>query len=96
MLLWSVLIDVPTHLHEVDCPVVLAQGTRDLLSGGQTPRYLFLVPGSRFRPLVRAGHAPQSDTPEEIVRLVHDAASASRPLLNHRVDEHHQIKEARA
>ena len=78
MLCWSVLLDVPTGLREVDCPVVLAQGVRDLLSGGQTPRYLLLVPGSRFRPLLRAGHAPHSDTPDAIVELVHRATRAGQ------------------
>jgi pimeloyl-ACP methyl ester carboxylesterase len=78
MLWWSVLVDIPTGLDEIDCPVVLAQGTRDLLAGGQTPRYLLLVPGSRFEPLFRSGHAPHSDTPDEIVRLVHEAVRSSR------------------
>jgi pimeloyl-ACP methyl ester carboxylesterase len=78
MLWWSVLVDVPTGLREVDCPVVLAQGVRDVLSGGQTPRYLLLVPGSRFQPLRRAGHAPHSDSPDDIVDLVHEATGAGR------------------
>jgi len=76
MLLWAVLADVPAGLSEVDCPVVLAQGSRDLLSGGQTPRYLLLVPGSTFHPLLRAGHAPQSDTPDVIIELVDEATRA--------------------
>ena len=78
MLWWSVLLDVPTRLRDVDCPVLLAQGVRDLLSGGQTPRYLPLVPRSRFQPLLRAGHAPHSDTPDAIVELVHRATHAGR------------------
>jgi hypothetical protein len=41
---------------------------------GQTVRYLPVVPRSRFRPLVAAGHAPQSDRPETIVRLVEQTA----------------------
>jgi pimeloyl-ACP methyl ester carboxylesterase len=95
MLWWSVLLDVPLGLHDVDCPVVLAQGTRDLLSGGQTPRYLFLVPGSRFRPLPGAGHAPHSDAPDEIVTLVRDATSASRSVLDHPTEVHDQTRAAR-
>ena len=58
---WSVLVDLPTGMSDIDCPVVLAQGTCDLLSGGQAPRYLFLVPGSRFHPL----YAP-TDTHQQI------------------------------
>jgi pimeloyl-ACP methyl ester carboxylesterase len=73
LLWWAVLADVPIGLEEIDCPVVLTQGTADLIAGGQTPRFLALVPGSRFRPLVGAGHAPQSDAPGAIVRLVREA-----------------------
>jgi pimeloyl-ACP methyl ester carboxylesterase len=73
-ILWcGVLADVPTGLDEIECPVVLAQGTADWISGGQTPRFLLAVPGSRFRPLYGAGHAPQSDVPAAIVGLVHEA-----------------------
>ena len=39
-----------------------------MISGGQTPRYLAAVPG--------AGHAPLSDTPDAVVRLVDEAAAA--------------------
>jgi pimeloyl-ACP methyl ester carboxylesterase len=77
MLWWTVAADVPTGLDRIDCPVVLAQGTRDLLSGGQTPRFLLTVPGSRFQPLLRSGHAPQSDSPDELVRLVHESTRRS-------------------
>jgi pimeloyl-ACP methyl ester carboxylesterase len=74
-MLWhAILADLPTGLDDVDCPVVLAQGLLDGISAGQTPRYLLVVPGARFEPLLAAGHAPQSDTPEAIVALVHEAA----------------------
>ncbi|MCO1659780.1 alpha/beta fold hydrolase [Pseudonocardia humida] len=79
LLWWAVLADVPLGLEEIDCPVILAQGTADLIASGQTPRFLALVPGSRFRPLVGAGHAPQSDAPGAILRLVHDATRAAGP-----------------
>lgn len=82
MLWWSVLADVPSGMDDIDCPVVLAQGTRDLLSGGQTPRFRFLVRGSRFHPLLRAGHTSHSDSPDDIVRLVHEATRASRARVD--------------
>jgi pimeloyl-ACP methyl ester carboxylesterase len=63
MLWWGILADVPTGLGRIDCPVILAQGTADLVAVGQTPRYLAAITGARFVPLVGAGHAPQSDTP---------------------------------
>ncbi len=76
-LLWGVLLDLPTGLRRIKVPVVLAQGTADLIGGGQTPRFLFLIPGSRFVPLWGAGHAPQSDAPTAIIDLVHRAAAAA-------------------
>jgi len=76
--LWhGVLADVPTGLEDVDCPVLLAQGVLDGIAAGQTPRYLLVVPGARFRPLAAAGHAPQSDRPEAILRLLREARDAA-------------------
>ena len=72
---WGLLLDVPSRLDRIACPVLLVQGTSDWIAGGQTVRYLPLVPGSRFRPLLGAGHAPQSDRPRTLVRLVQQAAA---------------------
>jgi pimeloyl-ACP methyl ester carboxylesterase len=66
----GLMLDVPRGMDRIDCPVTLVQGTADLIASGQTVRYLPLIPGSRFRPLFAAGHAPQSDRPTTIVRLV--------------------------
>jgi pimeloyl-ACP methyl ester carboxylesterase len=73
-LVWGLLLDVPRGLDRIDCPVTLVQGVADWVASGQTVRYLPLVPRSRFRPLLWAGHAPQSDRPRTIVRLVEDTA----------------------
>lgn len=78
-LFWATLADVPAGFEQVDSPVVLAQGAGDVVALGQTPRFLLLVPGSRFRLLPWAGHAPMSDVPEEVVRLVHEAADLAGP-----------------
>ncbi len=79
-LLWGLLLDVPRGLDRIDCPITLVQGVADWVASGQTVRYLPLVPGSRFVPLLWAGHAPQSDRPRTIVRLVEEAAgSAGQP-----------------
>ncbi|SDN46621.1 alpha/beta fold hydrolase [Geodermatophilus sp. DSM 45219] len=72
-LLWGLMLDVPRGLDRIDCPVTLVQGVADWVASGQTVRYLPLVPGSRFVPLTWAGHAPQSDRPRRIVRLVLEA-----------------------
>jgi pimeloyl-ACP methyl ester carboxylesterase len=77
MLWWAILVDLPTGTERIDCPVVLAQGTADVIAAGQTPRYLCLIAGSRFVPLLGAGHAPQSDVPGAIVRLVRRATGAA-------------------
>lgn len=75
MLLWGLLLDMPRGLDGITCPVTLVQGAGDWISSGQTVRYLPLVPGSRFRPLLAAGHAPQSDRPRTLVRLVERTAA---------------------
>lgn len=77
MLWWGILADIPTGLDRVDCPVILAQGTADLVAVGQTPRYLAAIADARFVPLVGAGHAPQSDTPAAILALVREATAAA-------------------
>jgi pimeloyl-ACP methyl ester carboxylesterase len=77
---WAVLADMPLNLEKIDCPVVLAQGTVDMMSSIQTPRYLAFIPRSRFQPLVGAGHAPQSDAPRTILQLVAEATAAARSL----------------
>jgi pimeloyl-ACP methyl ester carboxylesterase len=74
---WAVLLDVPLGLEKIKCPVVLAQGTVDMMSTAQTLRYLAMIPQSRFQPLLGAGHAPQSDAPGAILGLVRDAATAA-------------------
>ena len=79
-LLWGLLLDVPRGLDRINCPVTLVQGVADGVASGQTVRYLPLVPGSRFRPLLWAGHAPQSDRPRTIVRLVEEAARRAGQL----------------
>lgn len=52
-----------------------------MIAVGQTPRYLAAVPTARFVPLLGAGHAPQSDTPDAILQLVRRAGAAARPAL---------------
>jgi pimeloyl-ACP methyl ester carboxylesterase len=74
-LLWALMLDVPRGLDRIDCPVTLVQGVADWIASGQTVRYLPLIPASRFIPLLWAGHAPQSDRPRTIVRLVEETAA---------------------
>jgi pimeloyl-ACP methyl ester carboxylesterase len=81
MLWWGILTDVPTGLERIDCPVILAQGTADLVAVGQTPRYLAGIPTARFVPLLGAGHAPQSDTPDALLALVRQATAQATAAL---------------
>ena len=57
MLWWAILQDVPTGLHRVDCPVMLAQGAVDVV-GADRPALPGADPGLRFTLLPGAGHAP--------------------------------------
>jgi pimeloyl-ACP methyl ester carboxylesterase len=79
---WAVLVDVPVGLEKIECPVVLAQGTVDVMSSPQTLRYLSMIPGSRIEPLLGGGHAPHSDAPEAILRLVRESTGAARSVEN--------------
>jgi pimeloyl-ACP methyl ester carboxylesterase len=84
-LLWfAVLSDLPLSLRITGTPVILAQGTADILAGGQTPRYRLLVPGADFEPLPGAGHAPQSDSPTAIIELVRRAVAAAHSRASSR------------
>lgn len=76
--LWNaIIIDVPTGLGDIDCPVIVAQGAFDVIGSGQTPRYAPLIRDARFVLFPVAGHAPQSDTPLTIIDLVRRAAEQS-------------------
>jgi pimeloyl-ACP methyl ester carboxylesterase len=77
MLWWGILTDIPTGLDRIGCPVILAQGTADVIALGQTPRYLAAIPTARFVALLGAGHAPQSDAPDAILGLVDEAHAAA-------------------
>lgn len=79
LLLWGTLLDIPRRLDRIACPVTLAQGVADWVASGQTIRFLPLIPGARFLPLLWAGHAPQSDRPRTIVRLVEETARRAGP-----------------
>jgi pimeloyl-ACP methyl ester carboxylesterase len=86
ILLWALLLDVPRGLGHIEVPVTLVQGSADWIASGQTVRYLPLVPGSRFVPLLAAGHAPQSDRPGRLVEIVERTVAraertAGRPAL---------------
>jgi pimeloyl-ACP methyl ester carboxylesterase len=76
------MIDVPSGLDRIDCPVIVAQGAMDVIGSGQTPRFVPLIPGATFSLLPASGHAPQSDAPQTIIDLVHVVADrATQPAV---------------
>jgi pimeloyl-ACP methyl ester carboxylesterase len=75
LLVWAIGADVPTNLDSIDCPVLLAQGSADLIAAGQTIRFLACVPGARFTVVPFAGHAAQADAPEQVAALVNATAA---------------------
>src|ERR687890_481570 len=76
-LLWALLLDVPLGVREIRCPVTLAQGLLDPVAPMQTPRFAALVQGSTLALLPWSGHAPHSDQPALLARLVRETAAAA-------------------
>ena len=73
---------LPEHRRDygaVRCPVVVAQGTHDLVSLSQAMRVAALVPGARFRLLPLAGHSSVGDVPARVVALVDEAVANAGP-----------------
>jgi pimeloyl-ACP methyl ester carboxylesterase len=66
---------------EIDCPVLIAWGTKDriLPYATTTERLRALVPQARWRELPNQGHMPQWDDPEGTARLILDEIAAATP-----------------
>jgi pimeloyl-ACP methyl ester carboxylesterase len=80
-LLWALLLDVPLGLREIRCPVTMGQGLFDPIAPMQTPRFAALIQGSTLALLPWSGHAPHSDQPALLARLVRETAAAGdRPV----------------
>lgn len=75
LLAWAIGSDVPGNLEAIACPVLLAQGSADLIAAGQTVRFLAYIPGARFLVLPFAGHAAHADVPEQVAALVRTTAA---------------------
>ena len=66
-------------LNEIDVPVMLLWGTRDLiLLPRQGKRFERLIPGAELRYLKGLGHTPMSDDPELLAELVATTSRARR------------------
>jgi pimeloyl-ACP methyl ester carboxylesterase len=73
----AVLPEATTDYRAVDCPVVVAQGTHDVLTLSQAVWLALLVPGARFRVLPLAGHSSVGDVPSQVIRLVDHVVAAA-------------------
>lgn len=74
---YAVLPEATWNYRMVDCPVVIAQGTHDVLSTSQSAWLAALVPGARFRLLPLAGHSSVADVPDRVLGLVAEAVDAA-------------------
>lgn len=65
----------PRGLDAIDCPVLIAWGTRDrLLLPRQARRWVRLLPRAELRWLPGLGHIPMPDDPELVARTILDFA----------------------
>src|SRR4051812_19056909 len=63
----------PTDLGEIDVPVSIGYGTRDLLIGAITaPRFAAAIPDAQLVPLRGCGHVPMADDPVRLARAITD------------------------
>jgi pimeloyl-ACP methyl ester carboxylesterase len=59
----AAMVDVPTRLERITCPVLLLQGTADPLVSMQSPRFLAFVRHAQLQWLPGLSHVPISDDP---------------------------------
>jgi pimeloyl-ACP methyl ester carboxylesterase len=59
----ATMVDVPTRLERITCPVLLMQGTADPLVSMQSPRFLAFVRHAQLQWLPGLSHVPISDDP---------------------------------
>jgi len=66
----AAMVDVPTGLERITCPVLLLQGTNDPLVSMQTPRFLAFVRHAQLQWLPGLSHVPISDDPQLVASLM--------------------------
>jgi pimeloyl-ACP methyl ester carboxylesterase len=66
----AAMVDVPTGLERITCPVLLLQGTADPLVSMQTPRFLAFVRHAQMQWLPGLSHVPLSDDPQLVASLM--------------------------
>ncbi|HEX3205353.1 MAG TPA: alpha/beta hydrolase, partial [Propionibacteriaceae bacterium] len=66
----ATMVDVPTGLERITCPVLLMQGTADPLVSLQSPRFLAFVRHAQMQWLPGLSHVPISDDPRLVASLM--------------------------
>ena len=64
------MVDVPTRLEHITCPVLLLQGTADPLVSMQSPRFLAFVRHAQMQWLPGLSHVPISDDPQLVATIM--------------------------
>jgi pimeloyl-ACP methyl ester carboxylesterase len=65
----------PAGLDRIDCPTVIAWGSRDrIASPDQARRWTSRIPNARFRVLPGVGHVPMSDDAKGVANVVMETA----------------------
>ena len=77
LLRYAVLPEATLDYRAVDCPVIIAQGSHDVLAASQSAWLAALVPRARFRLLPVAGHSSIADVPDRVLGLVTEAVRAA-------------------
>ena len=66
----ATMVDVPTGLERITCPVLLMQGTADPLVSMQSPRFLAVVRHAQLQWLPGLSHVPISDDPRLVASIM--------------------------
>jgi pimeloyl-ACP methyl ester carboxylesterase len=64
------MVDVPTGLERITCPVLLMQGTADPLVSLQSPRFLAFIRHAQLQWLPGLSHVPISDDPRLVASIM--------------------------
>jgi pimeloyl-ACP methyl ester carboxylesterase len=66
----AAMLDIPTGLERITCPVLLLQGTADPLVSMQSPRFLAFIRHAQLQWLPGLSHVPISDDPQLVASLM--------------------------
>jgi pimeloyl-ACP methyl ester carboxylesterase len=66
----AAMVDVPTRLERITCPILLVQGTADPLVSMQSPRFLAFIRHAQLQWLPGLSHAPISDDPRLVASIM--------------------------